>query len=327
MARKHRRRRTSISFFKIFVIAAYILLSFASPSAEYSSAPQNDSLSPGTTLNAVIIINDSAGEGPLTVTFDAGKSTGDISEYIWNFGDGDTAAGITASHTYMNAGTYTATLAVTGMTSATRQTHVAITVTKPSPGSDGGPTAVISSATGDTPQTVTFDGRDSSASNPPINSYLWDFGDGSTGDGVTASHVYALPGTYHPSLTVTDSEGFSGRTRINRVIIGQSQAANTPPQASFTATPISGETPLTVTFDGSGSSNADGSTSSFHWNFGDGTTASGATATHTYTEIANYNVTLLVKGSKGTIATFSETVSVRSKQKKDVSIITNTVFK
>jgi hypothetical protein len=55
--------------------------------------------------------------------------------------------------------------------------------------------------------TVTFDATSSSDIDGTIVSYLWDFGDGSTGSGTTASHSYANAGTYTVRLTVTDNQG------------------------------------------------------------------------------------------------------------------------
>jgi PKD repeat protein len=52
---------------------------------------------------------------------------------------------------------------------------------------------------GGAPLTVTFDGSASS----PADSYDWDFGDGTTGSGLSVSHVYTTPGSYQPTLTVT----------------------------------------------------------------------------------------------------------------------------
>ncbi len=60
---------------------------------------------------------------------------------------------------------------------------------------------------------VTFDGSGSfDANNPsvPIVSYAWDFGDGGTGQGVAASHVFNLPGNYSVRLTVQAQGGGSG---------------------------------------------------------------------------------------------------------------------
>jgi serine protease len=57
-------------------------------------------------------------------------------------------------------------------------------------------------------EAVTFDGRGSSdPDGGAIQSWDWDFGDGSTGTGETAMHTYASTGTFDVQLTVTDNEG------------------------------------------------------------------------------------------------------------------------
>jgi len=56
----------------------------------------------------------------------------------------------------------------------------------------------------------------------------------------------------------------------------------TPPVAVMSATPDTGIAPLTVSFNSAGSNDPDGSITSYAWDFGDGSTATGATATHNY---------------------------------------------
>jgi PKD repeat protein len=60
--------------------------------------------------------------------------------------------------------------------------------------------------------TCTFDGSAAHSDNGPITSYRWDFGDGSTGTGVTATHPYAGDGTYSVTLTVTDGSNQTAST-------------------------------------------------------------------------------------------------------------------
>ena len=74
---------------------------------------------------------------------------------------------------------------------------------------------------------------------------------------------------------------------------------NVPPVAAMTATPSSGDAPLTVAFDASGSSDPDGTIVSWTWSFGDGTSGSGAGATHTYSTAGTYTASLAVTDNDG----------------------------
>jgi PKD repeat protein len=87
---------------------------------------------------------------------------------------------------------------------------------------------------------------------------------------------------------------------------------NTPPIASFTANPTSGNAPLTVSFDASGSYDQDGNIKSYAWNFGDGNTGSGVTINHTYTAAGTYTVKLTVTDNGGANGTNSQSITVSS---------------
>ncbi|MFZ4668795.1 MAG: PKD domain-containing protein [Microthrixaceae bacterium] len=82
------------------------------------------------------------------------------------------------------------------------------------------------------------------------------------------------------------------------------------PVASFTATPPKGEFPLAVSFDAGASSDSDGTIVDYAWTFGDGTSASGVTAEHTYTAIGTYTATLFVTDDDGSIGSTTRTVKV-----------------
>ncbi|WP_256297078.1 PKD domain-containing protein [Haloarchaeobius salinus] len=88
-------------------------------------------------------------------------------------------------------------------------------------------------------------------------------------------------------------------------------ASGTPPTASFTASPSSPTTRESLSVDGTGSSDPDGSISSYQWDFGDGTTASGPTATHTYSTPGTYTVTLTATDDDGLTDSATRTVTVR----------------
>jgi PKD repeat protein len=59
---------------------------------------------------------------------------------------------------------------------------------------------------------LAFDASNSSDVDGTIVSYLWDFGDGNTAMGLTATHAYADTGTFLVTLTVTDDDGASSST-------------------------------------------------------------------------------------------------------------------
>ena len=82
------------------------------------------------------------------------------------------------------------------------------------------------------------------------------------------------------------------------------------PSAVISATPITGTGTLNVSFNGSGSSDPDGSIVSYAWNFGDGTTGSGVSQNHLYSNAGTYSATLVVTDNNGQTASASQTITV-----------------
>ncbi len=100
-----------------------------------------------------------------------------------------------------------------------------VSVAQPDTSTPEPPTAILSSSTaaGNAPVTVTFDGLSSTTPNSSIVSYKWTFGDGSpAATGTTTSHTFTVAGTYHTELTVIDSEGLSDTISTPIVVIGAS---------------------------------------------------------------------------------------------------------
>ena len=85
---------------------------------------------------------------------------------------------------------------------------------------------------------------------------------------------------------------------------------NIPPVAVASSNVTAGVAPLEVLFDGSASTDEDGTINSYLWDFGDGSTGSGVTATHTYQTDGNFNVTLTVTDNSGVQAT-SESIAIQ----------------
>src|SRR5262249_9916042 len=93
------------------------------------------------------------------------------------------------------------------------------------------------------------------------------------------------------------------------LLVLPSGLANMPPTAVVKATPLSGIAPLAVSFDGTGSSDPDGSIASYMWFFGDGMSGTGATVTHTYVAIGTYIAQLTVTDNRGAASTLSVTIA------------------
>jgi PKD repeat protein len=184
----------------------------------------------------------------LGCSFDASASSddGSIASYAWTFGDGGTATGVTASHTYASANSYTVTLTVTDNLGATGNTSSSVTVTAP-PSPNPAPVASFTSSC--TNLGCSFDAT-ASSDDGSIASYAWTFGDGGTASGVTASHTYASANSYTVTLTVTDNLGATGSTSSSVTV-----SAPPPPPAgaiyvsaiSFSSRVTGKNTQLTVT--------------------------------------------------------------------------------
>jgi PKD repeat protein len=215
---------------------------------------------------------------------------GTIASYAWDFDDGTTGTGATVSHTYDTVGTYEVTLTVTDDDGDTDTDIVLVTVTVPEnqlPMANAG--ADVTEMVG---VEVSFDGSASSDADGTIASYNWDFGDDTTGTGATPAHTYSAAGTYTVSLTVIDNDSGSATDTLTATITNTAPSANAGAyQQDFVG--------VAVTFDGSGSFDADGHSLTYSWDMGDGTTATGETVTHTYDDPNIYLVELTVEDEYG----------------------------
>jgi PKD repeat protein len=332
------------------------------------------------------------------VAFDAtgsSDSDGSVASYEWTFGDGATATGQQASHSYGSAGDYEVTLTVTDDDGATATATETITVTDPAGEPEvfyrlnaGGPDV---SATDDGPDwtgvpaddTTYYNGVADSPNRGPADSvdetvpdstpdqvFATELGDPPEGPemqweldvpaGTTvevrlyfADAFTTSPGERQFDLTIEDTkvvddysiiqqggpgpnvgtmETFTATSdgtldldfahgpssagdnnpQVNAVeVVEVSDGGdNAAPSASLSADGTSVTVDEDVAFDASGSSDSDGSVTSYEWDFGDGSSATGAQVSHSYGSAGDYEVTLTVTDDDGATATATETVTV-----------------
>jgi len=105
--------------------------------------------------------------------------------------------------------------------------------------------------------------------------YSWSFGDGASGLGGSASHVYAAPGNYTVVLTVSGAGG-SATASQTIAVLG-------PPSVPLLTLSTFDTRPGVAVSMSATSTDPQGSALTYSWEFGDGTTASGASVAHTYT--------------------------------------------
>jgi len=178
------------------------------------------------------------------------------------------------------------------------------------------PTAsfTASASSGVAPLTVSFSAILSHDSDGIIVTYEWDFGDGGSGSGKSASHTYAAAGTFTVVLQITDDNGAQATAQKAITVSAATggSTGGTGPTASFTATPLVGASPLTVTFNASASAYAGHAITYFSWNFGDGVTGTGITTSHTYSPSTTntYHVVLRIIASDNTEGTATKDITV-----------------
>ena len=130
-------------------------------------------------------------------------------------------------------------------------------------------------------------------------------GSSASGSTLTPSHVYANPGTYTATLSATDAAGHSGNSTTAVTV------NDVPPTVTVTDPPPVAGSPVSFTAsatDVSPAVQAAGYT--YAWTFGDGTTGTGGTSSHTYATAGTYTVTVTAMDEYGKTGTASETITI-----------------
>ena len=173
------------------------------------------------------------------------------------------------------------------------------------PVADAGPDQTVSDADGTSSESVTLDGSGSYDPDGTIDSYEWKEGAAVLGTAAVITKDFSVSGSPHTvTLTVTDDEGATASDdAVITVNANQSPVADAGPDQTATV----GQT---VNFDGSGSSDPDGSIVSYDWDFGDDSTGTGVSVTHVYLTAGKYTVTLTVEDNGGKTVPDTATVTV-----------------
>jgi PKD repeat protein len=227
-----------------------------------------------------------------------------IVSWLWNFGDPASGANNTSSqqnpqHIYTLQGTYSVNLLVTNANGCIDTTVMNVEV-HPLPALDFGFSA--SNCQG----TATSFHTDSISTNiPAVQSYDWDFGDGSTHSTLAnPSHLYGVAGTFTVNLTITDTTGCEN-TKSHIIEI------HPIPTAAFTSESSCLNSPTHFT-DNSYTINGE-SIVAWHWDFGDAGIADTSilqNPQYTYTLEGTYQVTLSVTSEGGCSSTIQLPVQV-----------------
>jgi PKD repeat protein len=245
------------------------------------------------------------------VIFDASLSTdsdGRIVSYAWNFGDGSQGSGALVRHEFSNDGSHTVTLTVTddrGQSASLSKPVVVTASANPVARFDFSPQPPLMVG-----QKVFFNAaKSTAATGRTIVRYDWDYGSGRQGSGIQVSQIYSQPGNFVVTLTVTDDAGNKG-TDSTTVTVGAGGLA-----ASFSYLPTAPTSTDTVFFNGSASTSTNG-IASYSWTFGDGSSDTGVTPSHSFLSSCTglldkiFVVSLTVKDTKGATATIAKEVKV-----------------
>jgi len=214
------------------------------------------------------------------------QSTGDITDWAWNFGDSNTSTLQSPTHQYTSNGQYDVTLTVTdsGSNQDTKTVINYITVAN-----DPGASFVSDLQTTHINTDITF--TDQSTTNGTITAWAWNFGDSGTSTSQNPVHQYTTSGQYTVSLTVTDEFGSDTMTRTNYIAI------DVPPVAAFTSDLVAANTNENITF--ADQSTSFGTITNWAWNFGDSNTSTTQNPVHQYTSGDTYTVSLTVTDEFG----------------------------
>ena len=246
-----------------------------------------------TAIHADFVGAPTAGPAPLAVDFED-RSQGGATAWTWDFGDGSSSTLQNPSHTYTDKGFFDVSLTVTGALGSDTEVQTALVHVGP-------PIAFFTwvPLVGVAGMPMFFTDQSAGA----VDSWSWNFKDGTTSTDKNPTHTFANKGLYRVALRAAGPGGIGGKSFFIPVIEydttptggGIGDVDTGTPNAGFFADVTSGSAPLVVQFTDAST----GAVGSWSWTFGDGGTSTLQNPSHTYVSNGTYTVSLTVTGTAG----------------------------
>ncbi|MES2284853.1 MAG: PKD domain-containing protein [Bacteroidota bacterium] len=247
------------------------------------------------TLVALYTASDVCKGDTVHLTNNSSSISGSIVSHNWDFGDGTSSAQQSPAYLYDTSGTFNVKLKITSDKGCSDSSTASITI-HPNPDAQFFTLNFCDKAS------ILFNDSSSIFSTDTIQSWTWDFGDGSPfSTNQNSSHLYNAIGSYSSKLMVVSNFGCSDSITKTTIVYPK-------PLSDFINTIVCSNDSTQYT---DSSVTASGSISMWFWNFGDGSSISSAqNPAHLYPGAGNYNTTLIVNNSFGCADTIAKPVQI-----------------
>jgi PKD repeat protein len=243
-----------------------------------STAIKKDYITIGVSPRAAFVANPTSGAAPMNVAF-TDQSTGQVTAWKWDFGDGQGSTEQNPVHTYWTQGVYNVILTVSnefGSSDVAKNEYITVS-------GDLVSKFVADPSSGKAPLAVMF--TDKSLGSP--TAWAWDFGDGMTSVEQFPTHTFTTAGAYDVKLTITRGTETASSTQTLNV--------GGVPNADFAGTPTQLNTNEAVAF----TDKSTNSPTSWSWDFGDTATSTVQNPIHAYQVKGIYTVALTARNANG----------------------------
>ena len=222
--------------------------------------------------------------------------------WSWDFGDGAVSTEQNPVHTYAQEGSYEVCLTITDTANDCESTYCSEILVEAGSGCEAFYYYMPEDSMGNDMTHLHF--YDFSQGNP--DTWAWDFGDGNTSSEQNPTHVFAQEGIYNVCLTISNTADSCQDTYCEDIYVYNDSIGDCYGYFEYEAADSLG---LTLDFT---AVNYSSDSMDYSWDFGDGSTGTGETTSHTYADGGVYNVVLTAVGTSPTGCqwTYEETVWV-----------------